>query len=363
MSTTKEKVKVGVTSVTNIMAIAAKTEITPIFWGPPGIGKTAGVRAFAKNSALNMVSIPTSTVEPGDITGHRRAVEVEGKGWRTRHILPDYVDILENGGVLFFDEFNTAPPSVIANTLHVLAYREVGPLTLDKRVIMAAAANSSEHNVVAVDTLPLAVETRMAHIHVEPQSDDVGMFVAGWGTPEPIRLKPFTTDNLAVARVVLSESLKTVGVETESDGMSGALNYRTADAAARVVALYLANRTDGTDDDAFRAVILGTIGPNAGWQVWLALQDLRVPPIEEIVNNPSAILTKYPELGYQVATRIAFWVTNQPNSAAVAVYSRLRSASESYTIISLSRLKTIDKVKLIEVMKSDISLSKLVSSL
>ena len=78
-----------------------------LLWGPPGIGKTGMIRAFARSTGLPYERL--SPAERGE--GQFGVVPVPGEDGRLHYPPPDWSQKFERGGILFVDEINTAPPA------------------------------------------------------------------------------------------------------------------------------------------------------------------------------------------------------------------------------------------------------------
>ena len=83
-----------------------------VLWGPPGCGKTAVVEALSGVNGWACETVIASVREPSDfaglpVVGGDGSVRLAPPAWAERIIGAD-------GGVVFFDEITTAPPSVQA---------------------------------------------------------------------------------------------------------------------------------------------------------------------------------------------------------------------------------------------------------
>ena len=71
--------------------IAAQTNIVPIAWGDPGIGKTRSAEAFARAVKRRCVSVSLSQHEPSDIGGYPRAErDSNGTGY-VEFVMPKFL--------------------------------------------------------------------------------------------------------------------------------------------------------------------------------------------------------------------------------------------------------------------------------
>lgn len=158
-----------------------KTGIPCILWGPPGVGKTAVVKALAKKHDLAIFILIASTMDPTDINGLPAIKEMkithpdgrEETVITTEPTLQYWSEALIRAGkgILFFDEASTATPAVQATLLSVLQGRLVGRHVLPDDVWMIAAANPADE---AADGWELAapMANRFLHIDYIPNIDD-----------------------------------------------------------------------------------------------------------------------------------------------------------------------------------------------
>lgn len=166
-----------------IVKAALAADIPVIVWGPPGVGKTAAIRALAREQDAHVEVLIGSTMDPIDVGGwavpHDGIVEVSPPAWarRAKHALET-----KRPAWIFLDEISCAPPSVQAALLRVIHERKVAEVDL-AGCRMIAASNRTEH---AADggTLAAAASNRWAHCEWQL---DVGEWcvgeLSGWGTP------------------------------------------------------------------------------------------------------------------------------------------------------------------------------------
>ena len=107
--------------------------------GEPGTGKTSNIRAVSKSSGLFCYRI--SPGERGE--GQFGVVPVPGADGYLHYPAPDWAYQLEQGGILFVDEINTAPPALQAALLGLVQLRTLGSFVFNKRVRVIGAANST----------------------------------------------------------------------------------------------------------------------------------------------------------------------------------------------------------------------------
>lgn len=144
--------------------------VVPMIHGSPGIGKSALVKAIAKEFNLKMIDHRLSTSSPEDMTGlptfeNNRAVFVPFKD-----LFPLAGDPLpkgKDGWLLFLDEINTAPRSIQAAAYKLILDRMVGQASLHERVVIVTAGNLATDNAIH-NPMGTALHSRMVHMYMAP---------------------------------------------------------------------------------------------------------------------------------------------------------------------------------------------------
>jgi len=147
-------------------------EICSLFiGGPPGIGKSRIVEDTAKECKVDMRDIRLLLCDPSDLRGIPVPI-TNGDGKPTaRWIPPD--DLPTSGrGVLFFDDFLTAPP-LVQGSAYQLTIRphQLGNYQLPTGWVVVAASNRVADRAL-VHRMPTALANRFIHIELEENIDD-----------------------------------------------------------------------------------------------------------------------------------------------------------------------------------------------
>lgn len=161
------------------------SKVPVILWGPPGVGKTALVRALAEKYELPLFILVASTLDPSEINGLpaiKTVVLPDGESITiTDNTLQYWAEALmrEGRGILFFDEASTAVPATQAAMLSVLQGRLVGRHTLPDDVWMIAAANEAKDAADGWELSP-PMANRFMHVNYVVDINDwyEGMTVA-----------------------------------------------------------------------------------------------------------------------------------------------------------------------------------------
>lgn len=156
----------------------------PVFlWGPPGIGKSDVVREVARTREANLIDLRAITFDPVDLRG-LPAVDVKNRraAWCLPEFLP-YEDRDGPVGVLFLDELNAAPQSVMAACFQLVLERRIGDYKLPKRWRIVAAGNRQSDGAAA-QKMPTPLANRFAHIDVEHSAEEWCEWAAKQGADE-----------------------------------------------------------------------------------------------------------------------------------------------------------------------------------
>ena len=145
----------------------------PVFlWGPPGIGKSELVEGIANEMGGHMIDLRLGQMDPTDIRGIPFYNKELGlMDWAPPIDLPSeelasqYPVI-----VLFFDEMNSAAPSVQAAAYQLILNRRVGKYRLPDNVVMVAAGNREGDKGVTFK-MPSPLSNRFVHLEMRVDFD------------------------------------------------------------------------------------------------------------------------------------------------------------------------------------------------
>jgi hypothetical protein len=133
-----------------------------LFWGPPGVGKTAIIEEFGRG-----IDLPVETLSPGERGEGAFGVTPVPDGEHLRYPAPDWTERVKDGGLVFVDEITLAEPALQKYIMALIHARRIGSAQLGPRVRVIAAANAVEEAAGGWDlALPLA--NRMLHLDWEP---------------------------------------------------------------------------------------------------------------------------------------------------------------------------------------------------
>ncbi len=136
-----------------------------MIWGPPGIGKSSIVAQTAAAHGLDFIDLRLSQLAPTDLRG----LPVPENGisrWYPPEFLPRGGAGLTNGGILFLDELNMAPPAMQGMAQQLILDRKVGSYVVPEGWFIWAAGNRKEDRAAVFD-MPAPLANRFLHLEVE----------------------------------------------------------------------------------------------------------------------------------------------------------------------------------------------------
>lgn len=141
-------------------AYAARDEIVLCLLGQPGIGKTQGLYAFAKNKGVKVVEIIASQILPNEVSGITMPVN-------ETHSMEIYdharLSSLEDGDILFFDELLQASPQTLSACLTLIQERRLMSGKMLPDVMIVAAANE----LPSATMIPMQIRQRFMFANIK----------------------------------------------------------------------------------------------------------------------------------------------------------------------------------------------------
>lgn len=142
-----------------------------MLWGPPGVGKSQGIRQVAKiikeetGKSVCITDVRLLMFNPVDLRGIPTAnADKTAAVWLKPQIFQ--MDPSENIiNILFLDEITSAPPSVQAAAYQITLDRTIGEHTLPDNCIVIAAGNRTTDKSVAY-SMPKALANRLCHFEI-----------------------------------------------------------------------------------------------------------------------------------------------------------------------------------------------------
>lgn len=178
--------QLDVTQMTELLSTAYSTLInnrTPLrnfpsvmLWGPPGVGKSQGIRQIserikeATGKTVTVTDVRLLLFNPVDLRGIPTANKEKTQAVWLRPQIFQMDDSPEVVNILLLDEITAAPQSVQAAAYQITLDRTVGEHKLPENCIVIAAGNRITDRSVAFH-MPKALANRMCHIEIKGDSD------------------------------------------------------------------------------------------------------------------------------------------------------------------------------------------------
>ena len=184
-----------------------------MLWGPPGVGKSQGIRQVATEISektgkrVEITDVRLLLFNPVDLRGIPTANADKTLAiWLKPKIfqMDDSNDVIN---ILFLDEISAAPQSVQAAAYQITLDRTVGEHRLPDNCIVIAAGNRVTDRSVAF-TMPKALANRLCHIEIASDSNrwhdwavsaGVNSMVLGFLDYNPSMLMKFDADTDGMA--------------------------------------------------------------------------------------------------------------------------------------------------------------------
>ncbi len=284
-----------VDSLTDVYCSVIKKGMSPkvlpsvMLWGPPGVGKSQGVREIAQKIEKEMkkkvcvTDVRLLLFNPIDLRGIPTAnIDKTLAIWLKPQIfqMDDSDDVVN---ILFLDEISAAPQSVQAAAYQITLDRVVGEHKLPDNCIVIAAGNRVTDKSVSFK-MPKALANRLLHIEIEGSfSSWLSWAVKNGVNENVIGFLSFRTDKL-------------FGFDAKSDDLAFA-TPRSWEMVSNIL------NTVSDDINKMYPMIAGLIGNGLAieFRSWCALhKDL--PSIEGIFNGAEVNLPKRSDVMYAVVS-------------------------------------------------------------
>jgi hypothetical protein len=141
-----------------------KGKFNPLFVGPPGLGKSEIVQAWANQNQLPFIDLRAAYLESPDVIGFPSVEKINGRQI-TVHNTPEFWPT-EGEGVLLLEEVNRANTSVMNTFMQLLTDRKVHNYTLPEGWIIVGCINP-EGSEYDVNTMDAALKDRFEIFKVE----------------------------------------------------------------------------------------------------------------------------------------------------------------------------------------------------
>ena len=142
-----------------------------MLWGPPGVGKSQGVRQIAESITAEtgkkvvITDVRLLLFNPVDLRGIPTANADKTLAVWLRPKLFQMDESTDTVNILFLDEISAAPPSVQAAAYQITLDRTIGEHRLPANCIVIAAGNRVTDKSVAYN-MPKALANRLCHLEI-----------------------------------------------------------------------------------------------------------------------------------------------------------------------------------------------------
>ena len=142
-------------------------QLTPMFWGPPGIGKSQIIAQACADMGYELIDFRVTMYDAVDVRGIPYRSE-DGVRWELPNMFPRNPDAKV---VILFDELAQGTQSVQTALFQLLTDRKIGDYTLPKNVILLAAGNRAEDRSGSKVMLA-AMQSRLRHFELTVSVDE-----------------------------------------------------------------------------------------------------------------------------------------------------------------------------------------------
>ncbi|WP_419927223.1 AAA family ATPase [Candidatus Poriferisocius sp.] len=272
------------------MQVLLAARVPVLLWGDPGTGKTETIERFAARAGWRTTTVVVSLHEPTDFAGlpvrTPDGVVFEPPMWAKE------IAASREPQLVFFDEVNTAPPSVQNALMRVILEGRVAALEMGEDVRFVAAANPLEHNIGAWDlSAPLA--SRFAHLRWPVPLDEWKRgYLSAWPDTGPLDLPADSEpDPKAVAE---HKAVQAAFLTARPDLLSapprqgipagGFPSPRTWDRTARCLAIA---QEAAADEETELLVAASLLGTGAAAEYLSFERNLDLPCIDQLLSDPA----------------------------------------------------------------------------
>ena len=273
------------------MKVPFKTFPSVMLWGPPGVGKSQGIRQVAKEIAertgkkVEITDVRLLLFNPVDLRGIPTANEDKTLAvWLKPKIfqMDDSEDIVN---ILFLDEISAAPQSVQAAAYQITLDRTVGEHRLPDNCIVIAAGNRVTDRSVAF-TMPKALANRLCHIEIVGDSKSWHDWAISSG----------------VNSIVLGFLDYNPSMLMKFDPMSDGLSFPTP-RSWEMVSNILNNVSENIA--GVYPLIAGCIGDAAAYELrtWSEVYS-KIPEVETVFNGTAEGVPARPEILFALSSKI-----------------------------------------------------------
>lgn len=262
-----------------------------MLWGPPGVGKSQGIRQVADEIAehtgktVKITDVRLLLFNPVDLRGIPTANEDKTLAvWLKPKIfqMDDSSDVVN---ILFLDEISAAPQYVQAAAYQITLDRTVGEHSLPDNCIVIAAGNRVTDRSVAY-AMPKALANRLCHIDIVHDGKSWHEWAVGAG----------------INRIVLGYLDYNPSMLMRFDTITDGMAFPTP-RSWEMVSNILNNVSENVAE--VYPMIAGCVGDSAAYDL-LAWSEVysKIPEVEEVFEGKANGIPTRPEILFALCTNI-----------------------------------------------------------
>ena len=275
-----------------------------MLWGPPGIGKSHGVREIAENIRVKtgkqvaVTDVRLLLFNPVDLRGIPTANADKTLAVWLKPQIFQMDDSEQVVNILFLDEITAAPQSVQAAAYQITLDRVIGEHQLPENCIVIAAGNRVTDKSVAYN-MPRALANRLMHINVKGDSDSWHDWAVKTG------IHRFVTSFLAYNPTAL----------LRSDNPESTLAFPTP-RSWEMVSSVLTNVSENIE--VIEPLISGCIGTSVTYNFskWCSLFTA-LPPAADIFAGKKVHIETSPEMQEALRAEMVAYAREHPEKALI----------------------------------------------
>lgn len=313
------------------LAVGVQAGIPVVTIGGPGIGKSSGIGALAKQMNVPFETVIASLREPSDFAGlpvvGEHGVVMAPPAWAKRlHAA--------GKGILFLDEISTAAPAVQAALLRVVLDRVVGDLELPADVKIVAAMNPPDQAAGGWELSP-PLANRFCHLPWNVNTSEwIDGMMQGFPTPEYPILPQGWENGIRDARVLVASFIQhkqTALYNCPKDDASASKPWPSPRSWTMAATMMAACKSVNANLEVELPLISGCVSDGHALEFTNWRDSLDLPDPEVLLKNPESF--KVPERGdktYTILASVASAVTGNMNKPRyLAAWTLFRMAADA----------------------------------
>ncbi len=277
-----------------------------MLWGPPGVGKSQGVREIAgviearTGKKVVITDVRLLLFNPVDLRGIPTANEDKTLAVWLKPKIFQMDDSEDTVNILFLDEISAAPPSVQSAAYQITLDRTVGEHKFPDNCIVIAAGNRATDKSVAYN-MPKALANRLCHFEIKGDAKSWHDWAVKSG----------------VHKYVVSYLEYNPGALMRFDASGTNLAFATPRSWEMVSNIL---NTVSDDVEEMYSMIIGCVGHNtaSNFKTWVGLFST-VPDIEAVLAGEEMALPKAPELHVVLRAEMVDYVRRHPKKHLVDI--------------------------------------------